>query len=55
MGTAITASLGNNADGAGFLDPLLGGENEAIETSLLFNPIEFDGIKTGVIEMFPDA
>ena len=34
---------------------MLGGEDEAIEACQLFNPIEFDGIKTGVVDLLPDA
>ena len=34
---------------------MLDRENEAVEARLPFNPIEFDGIKTGVVNLFPDA
>jgi len=48
-------SLGPNIDGPGALDPLFGGEYEAVEAGLFFNPAEFDGIKTGVVDLFPDS
>jgi hypothetical protein len=41
--------------GGGFLNPLLGGENEAVQSCLDSNPVEFDGIKTGVVKAFPDS
>jgi hypothetical protein len=28
---------------------------EAVETGLLFNSVEFDGIKTGVVDLLPEA
>jgi hypothetical protein len=34
---------------------LPGGEDETTEARLLSNPIEFDGIKTGVVDLLPDA
>lgn len=52
---SVTSGFGLDADGAGALDPLLGGENKTIEARLLSNPIEFDGIKTGVVDLLPDA
>ena len=42
-------------DGSGFFDPLFRGESVAVQTGLAFNPVEFDGIKTRVVEAFPDA
>ena len=55
VGAAITPCFGNNPNSNGFLNPLLGGEGETIQSGLLFNPVEFDGIKVGVVELFPDA
>jgi hypothetical protein len=52
---AIAPGLGDYADGVGFLDPLLGGEDEAVESCLVFNPIEFDGIKIGIVQVLPNA
>ena len=47
--------LRNEADGAGRFDPALGGEDKTIEARLVSNPIEFDGIEIGVIQLFPDT
>ena len=55
IGASVASGFGLDADGAGALDPLLGGENKTIEARLLSNPIEFDGIKTGVVDLLPDA
>ena len=41
----IAASLGNNPDSSGFLNPLFWGEGEAVQSGLSFNPVEFDGFK----------
>ena len=40
---------------AGALDPLLGREGKAVESGHFFNPVEFDGIKTGVVDLLPDT
>jgi len=55
VGTAVAASTGNKCRGAGRIDPTFGGKDEAVQPRLLFNPIEFDGIKGGVVQLFPDA
>jgi hypothetical protein len=34
---------------------LLGRQGEAIEPGLFFKPVEFDGIKTGIVDVLPDA
>jgi hypothetical protein len=39
----------------GFFDPLLWSEDEAVQPSLHSNPVEFDGIKTRVVEPLPNA
>ena len=31
------------------------GGREAVETGLHFNPVEFDGIKPGVVDLLPEA
>ena len=55
ISAAVAPSLGLDASGAGALDPLLGGQNETVEPGLLFNPIEFDGIKNRIIDLLPEA
>ena|GEM_PF-1185112 len=55
IGAAVASGFGLNTDGRGALDPLLRGEGEAVEAGLLFKPVEFDGIKTGVVDLLPDA
>jgi hypothetical protein len=40
IGASVASGFGLDADGAGALDPLLGGEDETIEARLLSNPIE---------------
>ena len=55
VGAAVAPGLGLDADGAGALGPMLGGQDEAVETSLRFNPIEFDGIKIRVVDLLPEA
>ncbi len=55
ISAAVAPSLGLDAGGAGALDPLLGGQNETVEPGLLFNPIEFDGIKNRIIDLLPEA
>jgi hypothetical protein len=32
-----------------------GGIDKTVEPGLLFNPIEFDGIKTGIVDLLPEA
>ena len=55
VGAAVAARSGDQPDGGGRINPSFGGQDEAIESRLFFNPIEFDGIKTGVVELLPDA
>jgi len=55
VGAPIAAGFGNQTNGPRRINLALGGENETIESCLFFNPIEFDGIKTGVVELLPDA
>ena len=55
IGAAVTSSLGDEAHGSGFLDPLLWREDEAVQAGLHSNPVEFDGIKIRIVELFPDA
>lgn len=53
--SAAAPGLGLDADGSRALDPLLGGQDATVEARLLSNPIEFDGIKTGMVDLFPEA
>ncbi len=46
---AVASGFGNNPDGTGFLDPLLGREGETVQTRQLLNPVEFAGIKIEVV------
>ena len=55
IGAAIPSGLGLDADGTRSLDPLFRCEREAVETSQLFHPVEFDGIKLGIVDLFPNA
>jgi len=55
VGAPVAAGFRNDADGPGFLDPLFWGQGEAVEACLFSKPVEFDGIKTGLIKMLPDA
>jgi hypothetical protein len=34
---------------------LLGRKRKAVQAGLNFNPVEFDGIKTGIVEAFPNT
>jgi hypothetical protein len=49
-----SASLGGDTHGAGLFDPLLGSKRETVETGLNSKPVEFDGIRLGVIEPLRD-
>ena len=51
----VASSFRNKTDGPGAFEPLFRGKGEAIQTSLHFNPVEFDGIKIGVVELLPDS
>ena len=55
IGAAIAACAGSDSDGSSFLNPLLRREDEAVQPSLHSNPVEFDGIKTGVVESLPNS
>ena len=48
IGAAVATRSGDQPDGGRRIDPALGGQDEAIQSRRFFNPIEFDGIKTGV-------
>jgi hypothetical protein len=42
-------------NGSGQVDPLLGREEETVPARLISKSLEFEGIKTGVVDAFPDA
>ena len=54
-GSAVAARLRQDSDGAGFLDPLSRGQGKAVQAGALSKPVEFDGIKAGIVETLPDA
>ncbi|MFA7567564.1 MAG: hypothetical protein WCY01_11095, partial [Alkalispirochaeta sp.] len=55
VSTAVTPSFGSYTHGSRLLNPLFRSKREAIQTSLFLNPVEFHGIKLGVVKLFPDA
>jgi len=55
ISAAVAPGLGLDAGGPRALDPLLRRECEAVETGLLSKPVEFDGIKTWVVDLLPKA
>ncbi len=55
IGAAVAPGFGLDAGGAGAFDPLLRREGEAVEAGLHSNPVEFDGIKPGVVDLLPEA
>ena len=55
VSSAIPTRPGDEADGTGGFDPALGCEDKAVEARLFSNPIEFDGIEIGIIQLFPNA
>ena len=42
-------------DGSRALGPQLGRQGEAVQARHFSNPIEFDGIKTGSVDLFPEV
>jgi len=52
---AVAPGLGLDAGRTGALDPLLRRERETVEAGLHFNPVEFDGIKTEVVDLLPET
>ena len=47
--------LGDNSPGVGLFYPLLDRKGKSIESRLVFNSLEFGGIKMGIVHLFPDA
>ena len=42
-------------DGIDLLNPLFRSERKAVETRPPSNPVEFDGVKVGIVKLFPYA
>ncbi len=55
IGASVAACTGNESSGPGQVDPLFGREEETVPTGFISNSIEFEGIKTGVVDALPDA
>ena len=51
----VASGVGNDANGAGLFNPLFRGQGETVQAGLHSDPVEFHGIRTGVVEPFPDA
>ena len=47
------SSLGSYS--AGFFDPMFWREDKAVQAGLAFNSVEFDGIKSWVMKLFPNT
>lgn len=52
--SAIPSSLGLNSYGTRALNPLLGRKRKTVEARLFSKPVEFDGIKGRVVDLFPN-
>jgi hypothetical protein len=55
VGSTGATGSGDRANGTRRIDPSFGRGDEVVQTGLLFNPVEFDGIKTGIVELLPNA
>ena len=55
VGATVAAGAGRQTFGAGVLDPRLGGQEETVPTGLVSNSLEFEGIKTGVVNLLLDV
>ena len=55
VSAAITARFRDNASRIGFFNPLFHRKSKSVEAGLIFNSLEFGGIKIGVVDFFPDA
>ena len=47
------AGIGEDADGFSGFHQLLRGKQKGVEPGLLFNPLEFEWVKMGVVQGFP--
>jgi hypothetical protein len=50
VGAAVAAGTRDETIGSGQVDPLLGREDETVPARLISNSLEFEGIKTGVVD-----
>ena len=55
IGAAVAACAGRDPDGTGFIDPLLWSKDKTVQAGLDSNPVEFDGIKSWIVESLPHA
>ena len=51
---AMSTSLGQQPDRSGGINPLRGREHEAVQARLSFKPLEFEGFKSGIVDVLPD-
>ena len=42
-------------DGVCCFNPSLGGQRKTVESGRLSKPVEFDGFKIGIVQLFPDS
>ena len=54
-GAAIAAGHGGEADGMRGFDPLPGSQDKAVETGPVSKPLEFEGVKIGVVQPLPNT
>ena len=55
IGAAVAACSGDEADGTGCFDPLFWSQCKTVEACLFFKPVEFDGFKILIVQIFPDT
>ena len=55
ISAAIPSRLRNNTDCLNALNPFRGRHGESIQASLTSNPVEFDGIKIGIVQALPQS
>jgi len=55
VGAAVPSLSGHQADTTRFFHPLAGRQGEAVQTSSIFNYLEFDVVKVWVVQSLPNA
>ncbi len=55
VSAAVTSGARDQSFGSGQVDPFLCREEEAVPAGIISNSLEFEGIKTGVVDTFPDT